>query len=394
MHIEVGACARWLHRRLRAGYAPPPSSLPDVRCLTADGVIREGRAGPRIIAHRPAAEAGRDRLIAPDRLIALCPTYVASMSAAEHVERISALSRHFGEALRAAGEIDGTFVIGLQWSAGEEDEARARIAAMVRAAAPWGDVLGLTLRGPGKIRTINAAVAVFAASAIRGWVWLDDDVRLDPGALETLMTRFRARGWTGSVGAHSRPARGGRAASKAFARVKRVTSAVQQNPHACCMIVAADTVAGGVPDICIADDGFVFGKLLDPRHPDPLHAMEVVPGATCEFDAPTSVRGLLKNHHRLVYCHLTSIAGMPVESAKYYVTRMLFAGVRPRFGPDVRSSALGLVTSALKTGRVAWICAVAGYMMLRGAAGLPLTRIAWGAPPVASSEPARSGESL
>ena len=356
------------HRLLRAGYAPPPAPALDVRCRWPDGRTTT------------AANASQSRWL-QERIAggvtALCPTYVGSMPLDEQRATVGHLARRFAAAVRETGTGPGLFIVGMQWQPGEEQEAMARLNDLLDTARAHGDCVGLTLRGPGKIRTINAALELASHGRPRGWLWFDDDVRLQPDALRQILARFAERGFTGAVGATCRPTRTPRLGPALLARGKRLTAPVQQYPHACCMVVAADVLRGGIPDRFISDDGYVLHRLLDRRAARPLTALEVIPSAVCEFRARPTMLGVLRTQHRLVYCHLTTVAEMPLDTATFYLRRMLFAdlfaGRRP--GVSVHRTAL---TRVLKAGHCAWVGVVAASLIVRGAIGRPLTHVPWG----------------
>ncbi|EDY52410.1 MoeGT5 [Streptomyces clavuligerus] len=244
--------------------------------------------------------------------------------------------------------------------------------------APFA-LVGIALPGPGKPRTINAALRLSATLGYTGWLWTDDDVRFTEGCLERLVTRFRARGCTGAVGAAVVALARDTPAARTMAKVSSVTLPPGACPVAACMVVATEVIAPGIPARRLADDGHVLFELLDPAAPDPLHALEVLPDAQGLVHRPGRSRDTVRRLRRSLYSHATCMADYPRPVAAHYFSRILFHGLWPLAPFDhSRGTRRGLVRWAVKAVHFGWFCRVAAGLALRGAAGRPLHTVTWG----------------
>ena len=359
-----------LRKLIARGFDPEPDPPLDPAWLALDaGGVCAQVAPERARAAIAAAPAGV--------LCALLPTYVSRCSREEHL----AACEHAVLRLREAREaLPGTalfLIVGMQFGPGEEREAADRLAAMGRRLAAHPDpapgFLGLALPGTGKRRTINAALRLGSSPNVRGWIWLDDDTRMEPGCLARLARRFVARGCRGSVGATvirladaSRP-------SGWLRRVKTVTVPRRSYPQACCMVVETGILANGIPERRFSDDGFVFFELLDPSREDPYADLEVLAEARCSTFVGGGFRDTVRNLRRTLYSHVLCMADYPTAKARFYFRHSLFHGLWP-LAPWA-----GPKKWLAKAVHFAWFCGVASRLALRGLARRPLRHVEWGA---------------
>ncbi|OLZ73449.1 hypothetical protein AV521_05110 [Streptomyces sp. IMTB 2501] len=307
----------------------------------------------------------------------LLPSYVARCDAQAHATAFRQLLDGLDEVRETHPGLPLTVWLGMQYGPGELPEALDRLRRLT-ALDPAGTV-GFALPGPGKLRTVNAALHLSRRLGYAGWLWTDDDIRLGPGCLARLVARFQERGCTGAVGAHLVALPRTSAASRTMARISGVTVPPGAYPAAACMLVAADVVADGIPARRLADDGHVLFELLDPGAADPLHDLEVLPDAQGSFYRVSRAHDTLRRLRRSLYSHVTSTADYPWATARTYLTRVLFHGLWPLAswhgsGGTVR----GLKRWTVKAVHLTWFCSVAAGLAARGLAGRPLRQVAWG----------------
>ncbi|WP_231631734.1 hypothetical protein, partial [Streptomyces clavuligerus] len=373
----------WAARTLRAavarGFAPAPSWSVPVRHLLPDGSVTD-------TAHRAARALTADlatRGAAPGpALVLVAPTAVGRATAAEQHERLDALFDRVAETTAVHPGVPVVLAVGMQWTAPEDEpRARDRLRSLLdRAAARLPQVapLGLWLPGPGKPRTLNAAVAVAEALGAAGVGWVDDDVTLDPGALAHLVTAFREGGCRGAVGATKVPHTKEFATSRTLARAKEITATATGYPHGCCILVGTDVVAGGLPGRYLSDDGYICFRLLAPGEPDPLARLRLVPDAICHYYVAGPAGETRRRIRRLLLNHLVDLGDWPLPVARHYFRHVLFAGVWPLTDWDgSRGRRLGLQKAALGWLYLGWFTKVAAELGLRGVLRRPLRRIEW-----------------
>lgn len=362
---------RWVRRLMAAGYRPESTHVTPVSYVLPGG-LRTGsleRAACEITASGPV------------RLGMVAPTHVLRCGLDEHEAWVTDLLDRMAEASEAHPDVRLVLFIGMQWPTTElEPESLRRLAALVERAAgcPGIDVVGLSLAGPGKARTLNAAIALCERAGIAGLGWSDDDVRMEPYCLRWIVADFLAGGCHGAVGATKVPHAKRHTTSRLLFRAKAIAAPATNYPHGCCILVATDVVAGGIPDRYQCDDGYVCFRLLDPGLGDPLRHLRLVPPARCHYlvagpagESRHRIRRLLLNHH--IY-----LADWPVASARYYLWRMLFPGMWPVSGWDGRRGfRVGVLNAAIKWLYFCWFAAVGAELFLRGLCDRPLRRLAW-----------------
>jgi hypothetical protein len=263
----------------------------------------------------------------------LCPTYIERYDEAQHLDLVHHLLDAIEEVRRQCPSLTLTLWIGMQWSDSREAAALDRTRLLCRTAEsreiPNFACRGLVLRGPGKLRTINAALRCARETLIAGWAWIDDDVRLQPGCLSLLVLRFLQLDGQVAVGARKIAIAAAHSASRTFRAVSSQTQPPRAYPNACCMVVPAQVLANGIPSRRVTDDGFVVFELLDPAHTDPYHRMEVLEDACCRFVVGGDFRQSLSRLRRLLYSHVTCMADYSWPIARVYFRTMLFHGLWP-----------------------------------------------------------------
>ncbi|WP_229891024.1 hypothetical protein [Streptomyces lavendofoliae] len=363
-----------LRATVSRGYRPGTTWSTPVR------YVLDGRPEPR--GAREAADALRPAPATGTAVALVAPTYVGRGTLAEQEERLDALLERVVEAADAHPDVGVLLFVGMQWrDAAEEKEALRRLAALVRRAAaraPGVRACGLSLRGPGKPRTLNAAFAVARTLGCAGVGWLDDDVTLEPGCLAHLVRAFVTDGCRGAVGATKVPHTAAYATSRALARAKAVAAPATCYPHGCCVLVATDVVAGGMPDRYVSDDGYVCFRLLDPGLPDPLRYLRLVPEARCHYVVAGPAGETRRRIRRLLLNHLIDLADWPLPVARYYFRHVLFGGMWPLTGFDrARGVRHGAAVAAIKWLYFCWFCGVGAELYVRGLLRRPLREVRW-----------------
>lgn len=369
---------RWPQRLVARGFAPPPEPIPPVT-----GVVRRGTDGPWACLTEKELSAALPG-IPPDGLAVLCPSYVARCAAQEHLAIAGHLLEQLSAVRRSHPRLPVVLLFGMQWRAGEEDEEQeatrrlALIGELAHDTAPGLAYVGLALPGPGKVRTTNAAIAAAAPLRPAAWLWLDDDVRPAPGCAERLVGRFEERGRTGAVGASKVALATSDRTSRLLRRLGPTTAPRRNYPHACCMLVDARVVAGGIPTRLGSDDAYVLFELLDPGAADPFHALEVLPDAHCRFVRAGTPGSVVRRLRSTLFSHIMHMADYPWAKARVYFEETLFHGLWPLAPWDGRRGpARGTVRWAVKAVHFCWFTAAGSALLVRGCAGRPLRRAPW-----------------
>ncbi|MGA4957597.1 glycosyltransferase family protein [Streptomyces lavendulocolor] len=385
-----------LNRPVRPGPAgaPEPFPLGHLRATVSRGYrpgttwstpvryVLDGRPEPR--GAREAADALRPARPSGTAVALVAPTYVGRGTLAEQAERLDALLDRVAEAVRAHPDVGVLLFVGMQWrDAAEEKEALLRLEALLRRATerePGVRVCGLSLRGPGKPRTLNAAVAVAELLGCAGVGWFDDDVTLEPDCLAHLVGAFVAGGCRGAVGATKVPHTAAYATSRTLARAKAVAAPATDYPHGCCILVATEVMAGGMPDRYVSDDGYVCFRLLDPRLPDPLRYLRLVPEARCHYVVAGPAGETRRRIRRLLLNHLIDLADWPLPVARHYFRHVLFGGMWPLTGfHRAKGVRHGVAEAAIKWLYFCWFCGVGAELYVRGLVRRPLREVRWAA---------------
>ncbi|MFC5144776.1 hypothetical protein [Streptomyces aureoversilis] len=315
------------------------------------------------------------------------PTQVTRATPEEQREMFRDLLKRVGTACRAHPDVRLVLMIGMQWQTPEQrHEARRRLGALVEMAADGPEVVGLLLRGPLKVRTLNAAISVAERLGLDGIGWMDDDVRMEEECLARLVTAFREEGCRGAVGATKIPHSSGHLTSRILHRAKAVAAPATNYPHGCCILVATAVVAGGIPDRYVSDDGYVCFRLLDPGAPDPLHRLRLVPGARVHYQVAGPAGATRRRIRRLLLNHHIYLADWSYPTARYYFREILFLGMWPLARWDHSQGVrFACRKAAIKWLYFLWFGAIGAELYLRGLFGRPLREVAWSGYPTAGA---------
>lgn len=369
-----------LQRLVARGFHPPPDPVPPVSWIVR---FPDGGSAPS-----PRALAGHVR----GGIAVLVPTFVERGPQAEQHAHLLHLLDQLAEVRQARPQLPISLWLAMQWRGENEAEATRRLEALGEWVAGAGiPFVGMALRGPGKLRTQNAAVAAARELGLAGWLWVDDDVRMYPGCLEQLVSRFLDKGCRGAVGASKDAVAAGFRRSRFLRAVKDLTLPPRPYPHACCVAVETCVLDGGISERRVTDDGFVLFELLDPTRDDPYADLEVLPTARCRFVVGGENMGRLR---RSLYSHLTCMADYPWASAVCYFRTMLFYGLWPLAPWDGRRGfARGTLRWTVKAVYLVIFTAAATGLALRGLFRRPLGSVAWGSAEAVEvpPEPAQAG---
>jgi hypothetical protein len=267
-----------------------------------------------------------------------------------------------------------TLWIGMQHGSGQGGAARERLEGLRGMAVAYGiPAVGLLVPAVGKVETTNAAlrVAAAAAAAPRAWLWLDDDVTLEADCLPRLVAAFVARDCRGAVGARVRARATEHRSSHLLAAVARHTVPRHAVPQACCEIVEASVLAGGIPRRVAVDDGCVLFRLLDPAAPDPFAPLAVVEDAVCHVVRGGGGRETLRRLRCSMYSHVLHLAEYPWATGRIYLREQLLYGWWPLGRPVGAGWHERWARQLAKTLVAGWLAAVAGELVVRGAVGRP-----------------------
>ncbi len=360
-------------RPVRKGFQPDTTSALDTAArwwrTSAAGVVEE-------IAYDDLA-AGLTRACR-DGIAFVLPT-TSSRSA----EEIAGYARGLIEQLRAASErrpaMPLVLIVGVQWLADvDEDEAVSRVTTVL---APWAaraapvHVIGVALRGPYKVRTLRAAIALTLDADLCGLGWVDDDVRLGEACLARLIDDFVARPAPCVVGATKIPHERTEAASRWLFRVKEVMQPATNYPHGCCMLVDRSLLQRGIPPRYRCDDGYFCFEVLR-RTPRTSEHLVLVPGATCDYLVGADRGRFVGKLKRVLLNHVVFLADYPPAVGLRYLREMLYPGFWPLARWDgrggVRVAAARWVLQAI---HLSCLVATAMGLGIRGVLGRPLREI-------------------
>ena len=358
----------WWMRTIARGYRPAPWPPATPRFLVGEGLCWS--ASDADSASLPDAAGG---------IVVFCPTYLERASCERHVLVVEHLGEQL-EAVRARFQnLPVALIVGLQHGDSPASAGVQRLEALAAAArrASSAPFVGFVLAGSGKTRSLGVGIELAERLRARALVLIDDDVRLEPGCIAALIARFLDKGSRGAVGATKLALGGAHWSARWLARVGRHVQPARATPHACCMIVALEVVAGGIPARYV-DDAYVFFELLDPASSDPLEWLEVIPEARCwHVVGSGSLRSTLRGLRRVLLTHHVCLADYPAK-ASFYRRELLFYGFWP-FG--TRAVGLGVRRAAAK-----WLAkllyfglfsTVGAELLLRGLCGRPLTDLGW-----------------
>jgi hypothetical protein len=357
----------WVRARVALGYEPGAARAAPIEFIPEP---------PRQSRREPSSCANNDPYLDNGAMAigALTPTYVGRAPYEEQSAAIEHVLDQMADVHRALPALRLVYFLGMQWSNERElAEARARLRLASALASGYQGIefVGLCLPGPGKLRTLNSAIALAGTMHLKGLMWIDDDIRMEPHCLARLTARFVEKQGRGAVGATKIPWTGTTATSK-------FTGSAMNFPHGCCMLVETAVLAGGIPDRYPSDDVYVCFRLLAPRAQNPLEHLELVSDARCSYTAggrfvPTiaKVRRILLNQH--VY-----LADWPRETARCYFQHVLFSGLWPLASWDgARGVRVGITKLLLQWLYFVFFLLAGAELMLRGLLRIPLRRIGW-----------------
>lgn len=362
----------WLQRLIARGYEPDPQPT-----VPVTGVVRTADG------FRPVREECLfDRLsrLPAGGIAILFPTYVSRCALVEHAAGLAHVIERLVEVRLKRPDLPLTLWVGMQHTDGDEDEAVCRLAQLGQMAEINSlNFVGLALRGPGKMLTINASVRLSRGLDYEGWLWIDDDIDLEPHCLARLVARFFERGCRGAVGANKTGLPKAYWASRVLSQISRRTTPPRVYPTACCMIVQTKVIECGIPVRRVTDDGFVLFQLLDPAAGDPLHDLEVVADARCRFYTAAHGADNLRRLRRSMYSHVTCMADYPWSTARWYFSETLFFGLWPLGSWDNRGGQWrGAIRWLIKATHFGWFLTIATTLLVRGLAKRPIRHLAWG----------------
>ncbi|MFC8101692.1 hypothetical protein [Streptomyces sp. NPDC057363] len=370
-----GFLTHHLRGTMARGFRPPESWEVPVRHvlpgLPADGTVRAEDAAA--VLRTPAGQPG---------IAFVVPTYVARTALERQREWFDALLDQAVTAARDHPRVPLVLFVGMQWSSAEEEkESLRRLRVLLddaRTRLPGLRVCGLSLPGPGKPRTLNGAIAVAGHLGCAGVGWADDDVVLEEGCLSRLVRDFLLAGCRGAVGATKIAHTHGYATSRLLSRAKAIAAPATNYPHGCCVLVATDVVADGLPGRYVSDDGYVCFRLLDPALPEPLAHLRLVPDARCHYYVAGPAGETRRRIRRLLLNHLVDVADWPLPVVRHYFRHVLFGGMWPLTGFDSsRGARHGLKKALIKWLYFAWFAGIGTELYVRGLCGRPLRGIEW-----------------
>lgn len=315
------------------------------------------------------------------RLGILCPTFVGRTSTENHLRCIEFVFEQVSDASHAMPDAALVVFVAMQWQGDEEKaESIRRLQRLIELSEASFDltVVGLSLQGPGKIRSINAALQVCKRANLKGLCWIDDDIQLEPDCLAHLFRRFVAKGMRGAVGATKQPHAREQLTSRVLFRAKAIAAPATNYPHGCCIVVETRVLGDGIPDRYASDDGYVCFELIDPSKPNPLENLELVPDAICHYYVAGPAGETFKRIRRLLLNHHIYLADYPLPVARYYFQHVLFHGLWPLAPWDASHGfRFGLAKASIKWVYFVFFASVGVELYIRGLLGRPLGHVRW-----------------
>ncbi len=369
-----GRVIDWVRARVARGYQPDPSPATSIEFIPQ---------APGDLSTEPANhttdEPRRDR--SSLAIGVLTPTYVGRCSHEQHSQTIAHVLDQIAEIHATFPTIRLVYFLGMQWAnEAERAEAVARLrsAHQLTSARQGIEFVGLSLPGPGKLRTLNAVIDVAGAMQLTGLLWIDDDIQMAPSCLSRLTARFVSKHARGAVGATKIPRIGTTPTSKLLRRAKGVSGSAMNFPHGCCMLVETKVLVGGIPDRYPSDDVYVCFRLLSPRAPNPLEHLELVADACCSYTSGGAFGSTIGKIRRILLNQHVYLADWPVETSRCYFQHVLFTGLWPLAPWDgARGWRAGLGKLMLQWLYFTVFTAAGAELILRGFFRAPLRRIGW-----------------
>ena len=363
----------WTRRLIARGYQP----------TTTWDTTAEYVPGPYEHSSERGAVLRGQHLSPPDvvSIGVLVPTYVSRDGWEAQAAFVMQVLSQVSEIQRTLSTVRPVFLLGMQWfEDGEAAEARFRLELANQFADDCAvEFLGLCLKGPGKIRTLNAAIALADKMRFKGLLWVDDDILLAPQCLVRLVEAFVVRrNSEGAVGATKTLQPGRTATSRALSRCKQLMQSSMNFPHGCCMLVQTSLLAGGIPNRYQSDDVYVCFRLLSPSSQNPLLHMELVANACCTYGSAGGMLARIKKLRRILLNQHVFLADWPRETAVCYFKNIMFPGLWPINAFD-RSNGpvLGVAKMGLQWLYFSLFLLFGMELLLRGFAATPLRRVGW-----------------
>ncbi|MEM9556297.1 MAG: hypothetical protein AAGC60_18725 [Acidobacteriota bacterium] len=368
---------RQLAARVRRGYAPPPLHSLEPRWFVPSRGADRGSLEPVDL------EALAARIEASSGVGFVLPTALGR-SRDSLPGRVAELASQIAEVHRETS-LPVVLVVGLQWFEGEEDEATTLLDAALRGALDVVEadqpvhLVGLTLRGPGKVETLRTCLPLVSSLGLQGLGWVDDDIELEPGCLARLVAGFLERaGGPRVVGAVKVPHRREEAASRWLFRLKQHMDPAVNYPHGCCMMVDASLLDRGIPARYTCDDGYFCYEILQRVPEQAAQRLALVDEAVCHYSVGAARGRLLPRLRRLLLHHLVFLADYPPPVGARYLSDYLYPGFVPisrRPASDGRRS--GPLRWGLQAFHFTCLSAIALELAVRGLIGRPLREIRW-----------------
>ncbi|WP_440980752.1 hypothetical protein [Shinella sumterensis] len=263
------------------------------------------------------------------------------------------------------------------------EQRRSELAAMLFSNAGQGDttvsVHSATMRGPGKVLSLNAMLLRASEFAPGAAVLLDDDVEMESACLAALLACYREMDLPAAVGAtkvgHSAEGR----ASKFLYWAKSHTAPATQYPHACCMLVSMSVIQNGFPTELSSDDGFICFELLDPHADDPLHRLKLEPRARVHHVIGGDGNAMYQRIRRMLLNHYQFLCAYEWTKGRFYCRDLLFFG----FWPVGKSVSTGTFRSRairwwVKAAYFTWFTSIGIELAVRAITRRPIRAIPWG----------------
>lgn len=286
------------------------------------------------------------------RLIVAVPTLIRPAATASLASALRALAETM-RALEAApaGAACALTVMAQDWpGAAARDAALESMESLWRDAAAEIPFIGVSLPVASKVLALNAALPIADANAAEALAWFDDDVLADRDCLLALWRAFEP-GAGRVYGARKIAVPDASRFSAFWARSKNGREPVNRYPHGCAMLISRAALGSGIPPQYITDDHYFLVRFLDPRAPEPLHRLRVVPDAIVRVPSVNSPLAMIRRIHRNYRNFHRVLADLPAPTVRLVLRDLMFPGLHaptspPRFiGNAAKLSFWTLVTA-------------------------------------------------